>query len=176
LAGHVARTGEALVLTDAATDPRFHSTVDGVSGMLTKGMLVLPLFTHPPSRGGGGGAKVLGVLALSNRMDGSPFGRREVEALGDVFALVSPLLMAAAAGGEEEGRWRQALARAQEEATRLQQALDDSQKKATALGTQAMSVDPLVSSRCCTHTDRPLSFLFARWAVQGRSCTPPRLA
>jgi HD-GYP domain-containing protein (c-di-GMP phosphodiesterase class II) len=80
LAGHVARTGEALNIPDAYALPAgapysFDRDFDEMSGYRTRSILTLPL----PARGG-----VLGVLQLINAKDGAgnavPF-RREDESL-----------------------------------------------------------------------------------------------
>lgn len=63
LAGHVARTGEWLNITDASADPRFDRGVDERSGYRTVTMLVLPVL-HADGR------DVFAVVEALNKRDG----------------------------------------------------------------------------------------------------------
>ena len=59
VAGHVVRTGQALVLPRVADDPRFFAAVDGRTGYRTHSLLCVPV------RGSGG--KILGALQMLNK-------------------------------------------------------------------------------------------------------------
>ena len=59
IAGHVARTGESLLLTDAYSDPRFNPDVDRRSGFRSRSMVAVPL-RHVSGR-------ILGVVQVLHR-------------------------------------------------------------------------------------------------------------
>jgi len=59
VAGHVARSGEAVNLPSSARDPRFHGAVDRTTGYATRSMLCVPVFDR--------GGEILGVLQLLNK-------------------------------------------------------------------------------------------------------------
>lgn len=62
VAGHVATTGEALVVADAYNDPRFNRAVDDKTGLKTRNILCAPL----RARGG----PTVGVVQLINKTGG----------------------------------------------------------------------------------------------------------
>jgi serine phosphatase RsbU (regulator of sigma subunit) len=62
IAGHVARTGETINLTDAYQDPRFEPDVDRRLGYRTRTLLCLPIRNKDND--------VVGVLQLLNKADG----------------------------------------------------------------------------------------------------------
>lgn len=62
LAGHVARTGEAIVIPDAYRDPRFHPEIDRRSGYRTRNMLCMPLKEKD--------GRTIGVFQLLNKKHG----------------------------------------------------------------------------------------------------------
>jgi HD-GYP domain-containing protein (c-di-GMP phosphodiesterase class II) len=64
IAGHVARTGEPLIVNDVQADPRFFRQVDHVSGFITRNMVCVPVTAH---------GRLLGVLQAINRKDGASF-------------------------------------------------------------------------------------------------------
>ncbi len=72
IAGWVARTGEALLVPDASTDPRFSRTVDQESGFVTRSILCAPLKT---------GQDIIGVVQLLNHAAGRPFSRADLQLL-----------------------------------------------------------------------------------------------
>lgn len=80
VAGHVAASGEIVMVSDAYADPRFHATVDESSGFRTSSMLVLPLL---------GRDRTIGVLQVLNRKQGVFDGADEeyLRALGGLLAL-----------------------------------------------------------------------------------------
>lgn len=65
IAGHVARTGQALRVDDAYADPRFNPQVDRDTGFRTRSVLCVPVRSA--------GQRVFGVAQLLNRRDGLPF-------------------------------------------------------------------------------------------------------
>lgn len=59
IAGHVARTGEAINLPHTADDPRFHGAIDRTTGYATRSMLCVPVLDRA--------GEILGVLQLLNK-------------------------------------------------------------------------------------------------------------
>ena len=81
IAGHVALSGEPLLLADARADPRFAGRFDEASGIVTGSVLAVPLV----SRG-----RVLGVIELVNPQGARPFDSddlRIARALSDYAAI-----------------------------------------------------------------------------------------
>jgi diguanylate cyclase (GGDEF)-like protein len=81
IAGHVARSGEPLLLADARLDPRFSGRFDEASGLVTGSVLAVPL----RSKG-----RVLGVVELVNPVGGRRFDGddlRTLAALADYAAI-----------------------------------------------------------------------------------------
>ena len=64
IAGHVARAGVVVNITDAYRDPRFNPAIDRVSGYVTRSMLCMPLRDRKNA--------VIGVFQLLNKK-GGPF-------------------------------------------------------------------------------------------------------
>ncbi|MCA9711802.1 MAG: GAF domain-containing protein, partial [Myxococcales bacterium] len=61
IAGHVVRTGEALILPQVEDDPRFCSAVDAASGYRTRSMVCVPV------RAGDERGRILGALQVLNK-------------------------------------------------------------------------------------------------------------
>jgi diguanylate cyclase (GGDEF)-like protein len=72
IAGHVARTGETINLSDAYSDPRFEPDVDRRLGYQTRTLLCLPIRNK--------GNAVVGVLQLLNKANG-PFNTEDTDFL-----------------------------------------------------------------------------------------------
>jgi HD-GYP domain-containing protein (c-di-GMP phosphodiesterase class II) len=70
IAGHVARTGEPLIVNDVQRDPRFFRQVDRVSGFMTRNMVCVPVTAH---------GRLLGVLQAINRKDGALFDKDDLD-------------------------------------------------------------------------------------------------
>jgi len=70
IAGHVVRTGEALIVDDVQNDPRFFSHVDHISGFVTRNMVCVPVTAH---------GRLLGVLQAINRKDGASFDTDDLQ-------------------------------------------------------------------------------------------------
>ena len=75
IAGWVASTGEALVLPDVQKHPMFSQRVDALTGFETRSMLCVPVKTAE---------RVLGVIQLINRTDGTPFGEADLALLSAI--------------------------------------------------------------------------------------------
>lgn len=70
IAGWVAQHGEPIIVKDVATDPRFCNRIDDSLNFKTRSILCVPL----RSKG-----KILGVLEVINRLDGKPFGQKDLD-------------------------------------------------------------------------------------------------
>lgn len=70
IAGWVAQHGESIIVEDVATDPRFCNRIDDSLNFRTRSILCVPL----KSKG-----KILGVLEVINRIDGKPFGQKDLD-------------------------------------------------------------------------------------------------
>ncbi len=76
ISGWVAESGEAVLITDAYSDPRFDPSFDKRSGFITRSMLCVPMIHK---------AKIVGVMTLINKMDGTPFNEND-QKLFTIFA------------------------------------------------------------------------------------------
>jgi sigma-B regulation protein RsbU (phosphoserine phosphatase) len=76
ISGWVAESGEAVLIPDAYSDPRFDPSFDKRSGFTTKSMLCVPMIHK---------SKVVGVMTLINKMDGTPFNEND-QILFTIFA------------------------------------------------------------------------------------------
>jgi sigma-B regulation protein RsbU (phosphoserine phosphatase) len=76
IAGWVAQTGEAVLIPDAYSDPRFDPSFDKRSGFKTNSMLCVPMIHQ---------SKVVGVMTLLNKLDGKPFNEND-QNLFTIFA------------------------------------------------------------------------------------------
>ena len=81
LAGHTARTGEALNIPDAYQDSRFNPEVDRQTGYRTRSVLCVPLRRRDGT--------VIGVVQALNRKDGGPFDADDMEKLETLAALAA---------------------------------------------------------------------------------------
>lgn len=81
ICGHVARTGEPLIVNDAQHDQRLYRRVDKASGVTTRNILCVPLRSSQ---------RLWGVLELINKRGGADFDRHDLrltEAVGAQIAL-----------------------------------------------------------------------------------------
>ena len=76
IAGWVAEHGEALIIPDVKDDPRFYGGIDSEFGFETKSILCVPLKA---------GAKLIGVVEVINRKDGTSFTEKDLLLLS-IFA------------------------------------------------------------------------------------------
>lgn len=82
IAGQVARTGKPLIVNDVARSERFHKMIDDTTGFETRSLICAPLTVQH---------KILGVLEALNKLDGSDFEEKDLEA---VIAVATTTAMA----------------------------------------------------------------------------------
>ncbi len=70
IAGHVARTGEPIIINDVQHDARFFRHVDQASGFVTRSMVCVPVTAH---------GRLLGVLQAINHKDGDSFSEDDLQ-------------------------------------------------------------------------------------------------
>ena len=70
IAGHVARTGEPIIVNDVQQDTRFFRHVDQTSGFVTRNMVCVPVTAH---------GRLLGVLQAINHKHGEQFGEDDLQ-------------------------------------------------------------------------------------------------
>ena len=76
ISGWVAQSGEAVLIPDAYSDPRFDPSFDKRSGFKTRTMLCVPMIYK---------SKIVGVMTLINKKDGTPFNHND-QILFTIFA------------------------------------------------------------------------------------------
>jgi len=72
IAGQVARTGKPLIVNDVSRSENFHKMIDDTTGFTTKSLVCAPLAVH---------RKILGVIEVLNKLDGSEFEEQDLEAV-----------------------------------------------------------------------------------------------
>jgi HD-GYP domain-containing protein (c-di-GMP phosphodiesterase class II) len=72
IAGQVARTGEPLIVNDVTRSENFHKMIDDYTGFSTKSLVCAPLTVH---------RKILGVIEVLNKLDGSQFEDQDLDAV-----------------------------------------------------------------------------------------------
>jgi HD-GYP domain-containing protein (c-di-GMP phosphodiesterase class II) len=72
VAGWVARNGKPLIVNDVTKDPRFHKGIDELTDFVTNSIICAPLVVH---------RKVIGVIEVLNKVDGSDFKGQDLETL-----------------------------------------------------------------------------------------------
>lgn len=87
IAGHVAKTGEALLVEEAYDDPRFDSSHDQSSGFRTRSVIAIPIFEP--------NGLPLGVIQVLNRRDGSVFKEDDFEFLKDMSQAIASTIIVA---------------------------------------------------------------------------------
>jgi len=75
IAGWVARNGKPAIVNDVSKDPRHFKDIDKATDFETKAIMCAPLLVH---------RKVIGVLEVLNKLDGSEFTERDLETLVSV--------------------------------------------------------------------------------------------
>jgi Nif-specific regulatory protein len=83
VAGHVAETGESVIVAEAAGDPRFNPEIDRLTGYTTRSMIAVPVRDE--------GGAIRGVLQVLNRRTGT-FGPADLARLGELAAQVAQVL------------------------------------------------------------------------------------
>ncbi len=71
IAGQVARTGKPLIVNDVERSENFHKIIDDTTGFRTRSLLCAPLIVNK---------KILGVLEVLNKRDGSAFEEPDLDA------------------------------------------------------------------------------------------------
>ena len=77
IAGWVVRNGKPLIVNDVNRDQHFDKIVDETTGFVTKSILCVPLMVP---------GKIIGVLELLNKVDGSDFSEQDLAAVVSVAA------------------------------------------------------------------------------------------
>jgi len=80
VAGWVASHGKAVVVNDVNQDQRFSTLIDTVTGFNTKSIICAPLVVHE---------RVIGVIEVLNKLDGTNFSDHDLETLMSVAATVA---------------------------------------------------------------------------------------
>jgi response regulator RpfG family c-di-GMP phosphodiesterase len=75
IAGQVARTGKPLIVNDVARSKNFHKMIDDTTGFATQSLVCAPLSVNK---------KILGVIEVLNKRDGTSFGEHDLEAVVSV--------------------------------------------------------------------------------------------
>ena len=75
LAGRVAQTGEFAIVNDAHEDARFSRRIDNSTGFTTRNLICVPLKVRE---------RILGVIEVVNRSNGSVFSHADAEVLNAV--------------------------------------------------------------------------------------------
>jgi HD-GYP domain-containing protein (c-di-GMP phosphodiesterase class II) len=75
IAGQVVRTGKPLIVNDVTRSERFHKMIDDTTGFQTKSLVCAPLIVQQ---------KILGVIEALNKLDGSEFNEKDLEAVTSV--------------------------------------------------------------------------------------------
>ena len=78
--GLVTKTGQSVMVTDAASDPRFDGTVFDDNGLVTKTMICVPLNNLHD---------VIGCVQIVNKKDGSPYDAEELQLCERMAALAA---------------------------------------------------------------------------------------
>ncbi|MFC1964103.1 HD domain-containing phosphohydrolase [Chloroflexota bacterium] len=83
IAGWVARHGKPLIVNDVANDERFHQGIDQITGFATRSIICVPLIAH---------RRVIGVIEVLNKLDGSNFSGQDLEVLVSVASTSAMLI------------------------------------------------------------------------------------
>ncbi len=70
IAGQVARTGKPLIVNDVVRSEKFHKIIDDTTGFATRSLICAPLMVN---------RKILGVIEVLNKRDGSNFEDPDLE-------------------------------------------------------------------------------------------------
>jgi HD-GYP domain-containing protein (c-di-GMP phosphodiesterase class II) len=75
IAGQVVRTGKPLIVNDVSRSANFHKIIDDTTGFSTRSLVCAPLTVH---------RKILGVIEVLNKRDGSVFDEEDLESVVSV--------------------------------------------------------------------------------------------
>lgn len=85
IASEVFKTKQTMIVNDVKSSSHFNSAIDKGSGYTTKSLLAMPIMGY--------GGRVLGVMQLINKLDGSGgFSDEDKEVLGYVMSHISAFL------------------------------------------------------------------------------------
>ncbi|HJX11907.1 MAG TPA: HD domain-containing phosphohydrolase [Dehalococcoidales bacterium] len=87
--GWVARNGQPVMVNDASEDRRFDKEVDEATGFVTKSIIAAPMKRRQ---------KVIGVVEMINRVDGSPFTDRDLGLITEFASMEALTLLVSMAG------------------------------------------------------------------------------
>jgi HD-GYP domain-containing protein (c-di-GMP phosphodiesterase class II) len=77
IAGWVARNSKPTIVNDVSRDPRFNRSVDELTDFVTRAIICVPLILHH---------KVIGVIEVLNKANGSEFNKQDLQILLAVAA------------------------------------------------------------------------------------------
>jgi HD-GYP domain-containing protein (c-di-GMP phosphodiesterase class II) len=80
IAGQVSRTGKPLIVNNVSRHPNFHRNIDEITGFTTTSLICAPLVIH---------RRILGVIEVLNKLDGTDFDERDLEAVVSVAATIA---------------------------------------------------------------------------------------
>jgi HD-GYP domain-containing protein (c-di-GMP phosphodiesterase class II) len=80
IAGQVARTGKPLIVNDVTRSANFHKMIDDTTGFTTRSLLCAPLCVNN---------KILGVMEVLNKQDGTIFAEQDLEAVVSVAGMTA---------------------------------------------------------------------------------------
>jgi HD-GYP domain-containing protein (c-di-GMP phosphodiesterase class II) len=83
IAGWVARKGKPLIVNDVSQDPRFSRGVDELTTFVTESIICAPLIVQH---------KVIGVIEVLNKVDGSDFSEQDLDTLVSVASTAAMAL------------------------------------------------------------------------------------
>jgi len=93
IAGHVATTGQTLMITDAYEDERFNRDMDMKTGFRTKSILTMPIFAVQGEGEGNMRQNVVGLLQVINKTDDTErFLKSDELLLRTLLNIAGPLL------------------------------------------------------------------------------------
>ena len=72
IAGWVARNSKPIIVNNVNGDARFDKTIDLTTGFVTKSIICAPMIVH---------RKIIGVIEVLNKLDGSNFSEQDLETL-----------------------------------------------------------------------------------------------
>jgi Nif-specific regulatory protein len=94
IAGHVAKTGDTVVVPSARSDQRFAGEVDSSTGYETRSLLAVPVFARERDGELEGGKRVVGVIEVLNKRSAPTFAEsdralleRLAEQVGEALAM-----------------------------------------------------------------------------------------
>jgi putative nucleotidyltransferase with HDIG domain len=84
-----ANKNKSVIVNDVSKDKRFNKIVDETTGFVTKSVIAVPITR---------GQKVIGVIEIMNKLDGSDFSERDMEVLSGFASTEAVVLLVSMAG------------------------------------------------------------------------------